>query len=246
MLTVGEVQAILDSCDRLRDRFLFAVLHESGVRIGEALGLRLADIAEAERVITVVPRVNANRARSKSRQQRTIPVGAGLMRLYGDYLHGEYATSSRTTCSSTYSPNHAGRRCPIRLSTTWCCGCASAQASTSTRTGSGTAWQPGCCAIGAERGGLEVTRARLGDHHTVDLRAPDRRRRPAGAGGGRLVHRQRGNPVTGSGDASLKSSYGQSPDRRAGLLDKLTVAVRPEFRDDVLIFAPQRPVFGGT
>jgi site-specific recombinase XerD len=90
VLAVGEVQAVLDACTRLRDRFLFAVLHDSGVRIGEALGLRHEDVAAAEREITVVPRVNDNRARSKSRQQRTIPVSAGLIRLYGDYLHGEY------------------------------------------------------------------------------------------------------------------------------------------------------------
>ena len=37
-----------------------------------------------------MPRVNGNRARSKSREQRTVPVSAGLIRLYGDYLHGEY------------------------------------------------------------------------------------------------------------------------------------------------------------
>jgi site-specific recombinase XerD len=90
VLTVGEVQAILDACTRLRDRFLFALLHDSGVRIGEALGLRHEDLAAAEREITVVPRINGNRARSKSRQPRTIPVSPGLIRLYGDYLHGEY------------------------------------------------------------------------------------------------------------------------------------------------------------
>lgn len=90
VLTVDEVQAILDGCDHLRDRFLFAVLHDGGVRVGEALGLRHADIAAAEREITVVPRVNDNRARSKSRQPRTIPVSAGLIRLYADYLHTEY------------------------------------------------------------------------------------------------------------------------------------------------------------
>jgi integrase/recombinase XerD len=90
VLTVGEVQAILDACTRLRDRFLFAVLHDSGVRIGEALGLRHEDIAAAEREITVVPRINDNGARSKSRQQRTIPVSAELIRLYGDYVHAEY------------------------------------------------------------------------------------------------------------------------------------------------------------
>ena len=91
VLTVGEVQAVLDACDHLRDRFLLALLWDSGIRIGEALGLRHEDIAAAECEITVVPRVNDNGARSKSRRQRTIPVSTGLIRLYGDYLHAEYS-----------------------------------------------------------------------------------------------------------------------------------------------------------
>jgi site-specific recombinase XerD len=90
VLTVGEAQAILDACTRLRDRFLFALLHDSGVRVGEALGLRHEDIAAAEREVRVVPRVNANRARSKSGRHRNVPVSAELIRLHGDYLHDEY------------------------------------------------------------------------------------------------------------------------------------------------------------
>jgi integrase len=90
VLAVAEVQAILDACEHLRDRFLFALLWDSGIRIGEALGLRHEDIAAAECEVTVVPRVNQNRARCKSREQRTVPVSAGLIRLYGDYLHAEY------------------------------------------------------------------------------------------------------------------------------------------------------------
>ena len=99
VLTVGEVQAVLDACDHLRDRFLLALLWDSGVRIGEALGLRHEDIAAAECEITVVPRVNDNGARSKSRRQRTIPVSTGLIRLYGDYLHAEYGDLDLITCS---------------------------------------------------------------------------------------------------------------------------------------------------
>jgi hypothetical protein len=34
VLTVAEVQAILDACTRLRDRFLLAVLHEGGMFSG--------------------------------------------------------------------------------------------------------------------------------------------------------------------------------------------------------------------
>ncbi|MEV4225277.1 tyrosine-type recombinase/integrase [Nonomuraea sp. NPDC049725] len=89
VLTVVEVQTILDACDRLRDRFLFALLYDSGIRIGEALGMRHEDLAAAEREVTVQPRVNDNGARSKSKTPRTIPVSAELIRLYADYLHGE-------------------------------------------------------------------------------------------------------------------------------------------------------------
>src|ERR1022692_4261447 len=89
ILTVTEAQAILDACTRLRDRFFFALLHETGCRAGEALGLRHEDIAAAEREISVVPRDNANGARAKS-GGRTVPVGAELIRLYADYLHLEY------------------------------------------------------------------------------------------------------------------------------------------------------------
>ncbi len=90
VLTVSEVQTLLDACDRLRDRFLLALLYESGVRVGEALGLRHVDIAAADCQVTVVPRLNDNGARSKSRQPRTIPVSDGLIRLWADYLHAEY------------------------------------------------------------------------------------------------------------------------------------------------------------
>jgi site-specific recombinase XerD len=90
ILTAGEVQAILDACGRLRDRFLFALLWETGMRIGEALGLRHADVSAAEREVVVFPRVNANGARCKSAAARTIPVPAELIRLYADYLHEEY------------------------------------------------------------------------------------------------------------------------------------------------------------
>jgi len=90
VLAPAEVQSVLDGCVRLRDRLLFAVLHDTGMRIGEALGLRHEDWAAAEREVAVVPRINDNRARSKSGQPRTIPVSVGLVRLYADYLHGEY------------------------------------------------------------------------------------------------------------------------------------------------------------
>jgi len=90
VLTAGQAQTILDACAHLRDRLLFAVLLDAGLRIGEALGLRHEDLAIAERQLTVQPRVNDNRARAKGDRVRTIPVSAELMRLYADYLTVEY------------------------------------------------------------------------------------------------------------------------------------------------------------
>ena len=66
VLTVQQVQTILDACEHLRDRLLFALMLDTGVRVGEALGLRHEDIAIAEKTITVTPRENANRARAKT------------------------------------------------------------------------------------------------------------------------------------------------------------------------------------
>jgi integrase len=92
VLAVTEVQAILDACTRLRDRFFFALLHETGCRAGEALGLRHEDIAAAEQEVSIVPRENANGARAKS-GSRTVPVAPELIRLYADYLHAEYGST---------------------------------------------------------------------------------------------------------------------------------------------------------
>lgn len=89
VLTVRQVQTILDACDHLRDRLLFGLLLDCGVRIGEALGLRHEDMGIAERAVTVTPRPNDNRARAKGGISRTIPASAELMRLYADYLTRE-------------------------------------------------------------------------------------------------------------------------------------------------------------
>ena len=61
ILTVAETQAILDACTRLRDRFFFALMHETGCRAGEVLGLRHEDIAAAECEITIVARQRIQR-----------------------------------------------------------------------------------------------------------------------------------------------------------------------------------------
>ena len=90
-LSAEQIATLVAACDRLRDRLLLAVLAETGMRIGQALGLRHADIASPTREIRIVPRAdNANDARAKTHSVHTIPATAALIRLYSEYLFVEY------------------------------------------------------------------------------------------------------------------------------------------------------------
>jgi integrase len=87
----GQVAAILAACERVRDRFLFALLAETGMRVGQALGLRHGDFVSRRREIRIVARPdNANGARAKLREAAVIPVSTPLVRLYSEYMHAEY------------------------------------------------------------------------------------------------------------------------------------------------------------
>jgi integrase/recombinase XerD len=89
-LSVEQVAAILAAQTRLRDRFLFALLAGTGMRIGQALGLRHSDVVSQERRVEIVPREdNANGARGK-RGCGWVPITGELVRLHSDYMHVEY------------------------------------------------------------------------------------------------------------------------------------------------------------
>ena len=85
-----QVAAILATQTRLRDRSLFALLAGTGMRVGQALGLRHSDVVSQERRIEIVAREdNANRARGK-RGRGWVPITSELVRLHSDYMHEEY------------------------------------------------------------------------------------------------------------------------------------------------------------
>ena len=101
LLLPSEIQAILDACatfdeaaaewaGNLRDRLLFALLADSGMRLGEALGLRISDFILGRggtAYIEIVPRPgNSNGARVKMMRPRRVYVGTGLEQLFADYL----------------------------------------------------------------------------------------------------------------------------------------------------------------
>lgn len=89
-ITEEQVQQLIDACSRVRDKFLMCLLHETGMRIGQVLGLRHEDIQSWDNEIHIVFRDdNANGARGKSKDSNTIHVSMDLMGLYSKYLQKE-------------------------------------------------------------------------------------------------------------------------------------------------------------
>lgn len=90
-LTQEQILHIINACNCIRDKFLVSLVYETGMRIGQALGLRHEDIHSWDNTIYIVPRdENINNARSKSKEQNIIHVSKELMTLYTDYIVHEF------------------------------------------------------------------------------------------------------------------------------------------------------------
>lgn len=87
ILSRDEVQQLLNVCEHYRDAFLFTLLYSTGLRIGQALGLRHEDICVEAGELCIIPREeNINGARAKTRESYTIPVPLEALQLYTTYL----------------------------------------------------------------------------------------------------------------------------------------------------------------
>ena len=97
-LTSDQLEAVLGCCRRPREHFLVILLRDAGLRIGEALGLRRADMhllpdsrtlgcAVVGAHVHVRHRANPNGALAKSRFPRTVPASDAVLASYGDYQH---------------------------------------------------------------------------------------------------------------------------------------------------------------
>ncbi len=86
-LSRDQVQQLLNACDHYRDTFLLTLLYATGLRIGQALGLRHEDLCVEAGELHIVPREeNLKGARAKTREQYTIPVPPEVLHLYTTYL----------------------------------------------------------------------------------------------------------------------------------------------------------------
>ncbi|WP_218018240.1 tyrosine-type recombinase/integrase [Nocardia shimofusensis] len=90
-VTAEQQRAVQDACSRLRDRFLIVLLFETGLRLGEALGLRHHDLKLRSGEVHVVAREdNANDARVKRLKPRMVPAADTVFDLYAEYMEVEY------------------------------------------------------------------------------------------------------------------------------------------------------------
>jgi integrase/recombinase XerD len=88
-LTAEQVQTLIAACGLKRDQFLLALLYQTGMRIGQALGLRVNDVEDGR--IRIVPRNdNANGMRAKTETEYVVYVSEALMAYYENYLMLEY------------------------------------------------------------------------------------------------------------------------------------------------------------
>jgi site-specific recombinase XerD len=89
-LAPDQVKQLVDACKRTRDKLLISLLYETGMRIGQALGLKHQDIQTWANAIRIVPREgNPNASRAKHIEPYTVHVSTELMALYRDYLIDE-------------------------------------------------------------------------------------------------------------------------------------------------------------
>ncbi len=87
VLTRGQVEALVGACSRTRDQLLLMLLYDTGIRIGQALGLRHEDISVERGEIRVVPRDgNPNGARAKRDELLTVFPSPTVMDLYVRYV----------------------------------------------------------------------------------------------------------------------------------------------------------------
>lgn len=98
-LSPQQIRRMIADTPRARDRFLVALLATTGLRIGEALGLRQEDLhflassrslgcpVEGPHLHVRRRTDNPNRALAKSRHSRCLPVTPDIVAFYTDYQH---------------------------------------------------------------------------------------------------------------------------------------------------------------
>lgn len=114
LLRAEDIEVLMKLADRARDKFLLGLLSCTGIRIGEALGLRREDmhfLADSQALgcrfdgphIHVRRRAdNANGALAKSHHSRAIPVRPDVVSLYTDYQYERDTVAQAAGCDMVF------------------------------------------------------------------------------------------------------------------------------------------------
>jgi len=112
-LTSEQAGAVLACCRRPREHFMVILLLDTGLRIGEALGLRRADMhllpdsralgcAVVGAHVHVRHRANPNGALAKSRFPRTVPASDAVLSSYAGYQHERAEIVGEDDCDMVF------------------------------------------------------------------------------------------------------------------------------------------------
>ncbi len=87
-LTKEQIEEVYNECKNLRDKFLIALLYETGVRIGEALSLWLEDFDISNRVIEIKDRgwLENNAEIKTVTSPRTIDISQSIINMFMEYI----------------------------------------------------------------------------------------------------------------------------------------------------------------
>ncbi len=120
----AEWEALLEAATSWRERFLLVLLWFCGLRIGETLGLRRADLHFTGSSTSLGCRVpgphlhvvhrdgNPNGASAKSRNERTVPVVAWVLAYYDRYTAERLACPAADGCDFVLSRHPDNTNCP--------------------------------------------------------------------------------------------------------------------------------------
>ncbi len=96
-ISAEEIKVLLDNCTNLRDKLLILLLEETGLRIGELLGVRYSkDIDYENHKIFVRFRLNENGAAAKYREERGLLISPETFEVLLIYL-AQYASLLKDT-----------------------------------------------------------------------------------------------------------------------------------------------------
>lgn len=96
VLTIQEIQLLLQNCKNIRELLILQLLYETGMRVSELVKLSLPDIDLYHKTITI--------RNSKNRKTRTVNIGDNLIASLNEYLQSTPSLFSESLFTRQFHP----------------------------------------------------------------------------------------------------------------------------------------------